>query len=254
MPELLQRPCPLHLTSRPQTSRRGHRRHSGAHLCRAAASGAASFPSQPSEDPYQVGAIFCKLSARCCLTANCRLLPQQPLALHSSKATDAQPLQVLGLPRNADSESIQRVYNKKKRENRDNQEVLDRIEKAHSTLMMRQFTMRVQARAASLSSSCRFKCCLQRCEHGLCAVFGLDWAPSFCCGMYLSTLKLAWLAACWQRRCGVPSPCRLSTVLHRKGTPLCRQCWVSGMQGGGKDVAKEIRFADKPQYLPWRPR
>ena len=55
-------------------------------------------------------------------------------------------LQVLGLPRNADSESIQRVYNKKKRENRDNQEVLDRIEKAHSTLMMRQFTMRVQAR------------------------------------------------------------------------------------------------------------
>ena len=56
-------------------------------------------------------------------------------------------LQVLGLPRNADSESIQRVYNKKKRENRDNQEVLDRIEKAHSTLMMRQFTMRVQARA-----------------------------------------------------------------------------------------------------------
>lgn len=128
MPELLQRPCPLHLTSRPQTSRRGHRRHSGAHLCRAAASGAASFPSQPAEDPYQV----------------------------------------LGLPRNADSESIQRVYNKKKRENRDNQELLDRIEKAHSTLMMRQFTMRVQ--------------------------------------------------------------------------------------GGGKDVAKEIRFADKPQYLPWRPR
>eukprot|EP00891_Asterochloris_glomerata_P002534 jgi/Astpho2/2534/Aster-04248 len=25
-------------------------------------------------------------------------------------------------------------------------------------------------------------------------------------------------------------------------------------KGGGKDVAKEIRFADKPQYLPWRPR
>jgi DNA polymerase delta subunit 1 len=88
-------------------------------------------------------------------------------AFPPSSSSDEDPYQVLGLQANADSEAVGRQYNKKKRELRGNQAALDRLESAHSRIMMRQLTARMQ---------------------------------------------------------------------------------------GGVKVDKDIRFADRPQYLPWRPR
>jgi hypothetical protein len=52
--------------------------------------------------------------------------------------------QVLGLPQNADYNAIQRAYKKKTFENRGNDAELQRLEAAHSTLMMSALTARMQ--------------------------------------------------------------------------------------------------------------
>ena len=54
-------------------------------------------------------------------------------------------LQVLGLHQGADSEAVQRQYNKLKREKRGDEDAITKIENAHSSLMMRNLTARMQA-------------------------------------------------------------------------------------------------------------
>ena len=54
-------------------------------------------------------------------------------------------LQILGLHQGADSEAVQRQYNKLKREKRGDEEAITKIENAHSSLMMRNLTARMQA-------------------------------------------------------------------------------------------------------------
>jgi len=55
--------------------------------------------------------------------------------------------QVLGLPKNADYNAIQRAYRKKLSECRGNEEAASRIEQAHSSLMMNALTSRLQGNA-----------------------------------------------------------------------------------------------------------
>lgn len=55
--------------------------------------------------------------------------------------------QVLGLPKNADSQSIQRQYNKKRAEFKGNDAELSKIEAAHSSLMMSALTSRLSGAA-----------------------------------------------------------------------------------------------------------
>ncbi|KAL3140129.1 hypothetical protein ABBQ38_004406 [Trebouxia sp. C0009 RCD-2024] len=85
----------------------------------------------------------------------------------ASGFSSEEPYKVLGLREGADSESVQRQYNKLKREKKGDESAISAIENAHSSLMMRNLTMRMQ---------------------------------------------------------------------------------------GGVSVAKDIKYADKAQYLPWRPR
>ncbi|KAL0036256.1 hypothetical protein WJX79_010396 [Trebouxia sp. C0005] len=54
------------------------------------------------------------------------------------------PYKVLGLHQGADSEAVQRQYNKLKREKRGDEEAITKIENAHSSLMMRNLTARMQ--------------------------------------------------------------------------------------------------------------
>ena len=54
--------------------------------------------------------------------------------------------QVMGLQPGATSEQIQRAYNKLRREKKGDDAALSAIEAAHSSLMMSQLTMRMQAR------------------------------------------------------------------------------------------------------------
>jgi hypothetical protein len=54
-------------------------------------------------------------------------------------------MQILGLHQGADSEAVQRQYNKLKREKRGDEEAITKIENAHSSLMMRNLTARMQA-------------------------------------------------------------------------------------------------------------
>lgn len=54
-------------------------------------------------------------------------------------------LQILGLHQGADSEAVQRQYNKLKREKRGDEDAITKIENAHSSLMMRNLTARMQA-------------------------------------------------------------------------------------------------------------
>ena len=65
---------------------------------------------------------------------------------HTSNAQNIiPPLQVLGLHQGADSEAVQRQYNKLKREKRGDEQAISKIENAHSSLMMRNLTARMQA-------------------------------------------------------------------------------------------------------------
>lgn len=52
--------------------------------------------------------------------------------------------QVLGLPKNADYDAIQRAYRKKTAEHKGDDEAIQRIEVAHSSLMMSALTARMQ--------------------------------------------------------------------------------------------------------------
>lgn len=108
--------------------------------------------------------------------------------------------QVLGLREGADSESVQRQYNKLKREKKGNESAISAIENAHSALMMRNLTSRMQASS---------------CSHCMVAHTAFN----------LSLHPLTW----------------------------CSRCAYLNMQGG-VSVAKDIKYADKAQYLPWRPR
>ena len=58
--------------------------------------------------------------------------------------------QVLSLPKNADSEAILRAYRKKLRDNRGNDAALERIEAAHTALLMRGLSSRLAVRALLL--------------------------------------------------------------------------------------------------------
>ena len=55
---------------------------------------------------------------------------------------------MLGIPKNADYNAIQRAYKRKMAENITNDEVKSRIEAAHSSLMMSALTSRLQGNAA----------------------------------------------------------------------------------------------------------
>jgi DNA polymerase delta subunit 1 len=61
--------------------------------------------------------------------------------------TDAMAPQVLGLPPNADYNAIQRAYKKKVFDARGNEAEQQRVEAAHSTLMMSALTSRLQGKA-----------------------------------------------------------------------------------------------------------
>ena len=54
-------------------------------------------------------------------------------------------LKVLGLHQGADTEAVQRQYNKLKREKKGDEAAVTKIENAHSSLMMRNLTARMQA-------------------------------------------------------------------------------------------------------------
>ena len=60
--------------------------------------------------------------------------------------------QVLSLPKNADSEAILRAYRKKLRDNRGNDAALERIEAAHTAILMRGLSSRLAVRAVLLLS------------------------------------------------------------------------------------------------------
>ena len=72
------------------------------------------------------------------------LLSQEEVTLYCLAALLCL-LQVLGLHQGADSEAVQRQYNKLKREKRGDEEAITKIENAHSSLMMRNLTARMQA-------------------------------------------------------------------------------------------------------------
>ncbi|DBA99510.1 hypothetical protein WJX82_000233 [Trebouxia sp. C0006] len=92
---------------------------------------------------------------------------QQVVQAAAASFSPDDPYKILGLHQGADSEAVQRQYNKLKREKRGDEEAITKIENAHSSFMMRNLTARMQ---------------------------------------------------------------------------------------GGVSVAKEVKYADKAQYLPWRPR
>ena len=50
---------------------------------------------------------------------------------------------MLGIPRNADTEQVRRVYKKKIAENKGNEAAIRRIEEAHTALMMSSFSARL---------------------------------------------------------------------------------------------------------------
>ena len=52
--------------------------------------------------------------------------------------------QVLGIPRNADSVTLQRAYKKKLSDAKGNEAAVQRIEAAHSNIMMSSLTSRLQ--------------------------------------------------------------------------------------------------------------
>ena len=58
-------------------------------------------------------------------------------------------MQVLGIPRNADSNQIARVYRKKIAEAKGSESETDRIEKAHTSIMMAGLISRLSVRNVS---------------------------------------------------------------------------------------------------------
>ena len=71
--------------------------------------------------------------------------------------------QVLSLPKNADSEAILRAYRKKLRDNRGNDAALERIEAAHTALLMRGLSSRLAVRAVLLFRYARPALVVQPC-------------------------------------------------------------------------------------------
>jgi len=59
-------------------------------------------------------------------------------------AADSDPYKVLGVPANADSNTLQRVYKRKLYEARGNEAEIQRIEAAHSSIMMSALTSRLK--------------------------------------------------------------------------------------------------------------
>ena len=127
-----------HSLPRLQAAQRQRRCRSRRQLiARAAASGL------PSDDPYKV-----------------RLSVDAPVIkryhLNWLKLTCSPVLQVLELSSGADSAAIQRQYNKLKREKRGNDDAINKIEAAHSTLMMRNLSARMQESTAHQSAALTF--------------------------------------------------------------------------------------------------
>ncbi|KAL4446293.1 hypothetical protein ABPG77_003100 [Micractinium sp. CCAP 211/92] len=76
---------------------------------------------------------------------------QQRVLAAAAGAGSEDPYQVLGIPRNADSNAIQRAYRKKMSENKNNEAAMQRLEAAHSQIMMAALTSRLQAAHPLLS-------------------------------------------------------------------------------------------------------
>lgn len=103
-----------------------------------------------SDDPYQVRCLGSheKMRLQCDLVGSCR---RGHRCCPATAATVAVALpavfQVLGVPRNADGNAIQRAYKKKLSEVKGRDEAAQqRIEAAHSQIMMAALTSRLQVR------------------------------------------------------------------------------------------------------------
>lgn len=210
---LLRRPAPCRPRLAPQR----------AVVVRAAASmgGAA-------EDPYQVSPDGSR-AGQPSLTQNCKclspcLLTGWPLAL-----------QVLGVPRNADSTTVQRAYKKKLSEVKGDEAATQRIEAAHTSIMMGALTSRLKVReraraAAAAVRSCRW------------SKVSRPNRPCMPAGRHPSPTPARPQKHVFKR----PAHTAHHPQTARPHKCLCPQ--------GDVKVDKSILYADKARYFPWRPR
>ena len=123
---------------------------------------------------------------------------------------------MLGLSREATSDAVNRQYKKKIADAHGNDAEKAKIESAHSTIMMSQLSARMKACTPSLRGT-----------------------PSYCVSSALA-----------DEIHEASSVLRLEQAVASR---MCAYSLVIFMQGG-VEVAKDIRFADKAVYFPWRPR
>lgn len=96
----------------------------------------AAAASSGSEDPYKVGLLlFYKTTTLSCYSRDCLELP--------TNVGDHSCMQVLSLPKNADSQAILRAYRNKLRDNKGNDDAIERIEAAHTAILMRGLSSRL---------------------------------------------------------------------------------------------------------------
>ncbi|KXZ56605.1 hypothetical protein GPECTOR_1g544 [Gonium pectorale] len=74
---------------------------------------------------------------------------QQQQRVACSAAAGDDPYKLLGIERGVDSQEISRAYRVKKYEFRFNKEMLDKVEQAHSTIMLSQFNARLKGKGVS---------------------------------------------------------------------------------------------------------
>ena len=132
-------------------------------------------------------------------------------------------MQVLGVSRGVNSDAVNRAYKVKITEARGNDAEKARIENAHSTIMMSQLSARMKAGAPYVS------------ERRYSPVSSLS---SFC--------------VCHRQKCYNIHPVSHGLSLPAIEGALLQALWF--VMQGGVEVAKDIRFADKAVYFPWRPR
>lgn len=116
--------------------------------------------------------------------------------------------QVLGLSPGANSEAVQRSYRRAKNDAKGDKSRIEKIEAAHTSIMMSGLSQRMKVRAGS----------------------------------------------CMLREALLPT----AAALLCRGNTQCSarhatSCPAVVAQGGG-DVSKEVKYADRAVYFPWRPR
>jgi len=95
----------------------------------------AAAASSGSEDPYKVACCCSRTTKMSCYSTDCLELPHN--------VCDHSCVQVLSLPKNADSQAILRAYRNKLRDNKGNDDAIERIEAAHTAILMRGLSSRL---------------------------------------------------------------------------------------------------------------